>query len=400
MDSQAFAEVAVKLRPPVANKGSVLINRPALQAGNCYQWLERGTRCQLGLDRAIQQRVARITGDFLPVLRLDPHRELVRVEARARGHGENLTVRRVEGHHRTPLISQRQFGHGLQIHIDGQLQVFPRQRIFLMQHLMFTSQIIDNRPTLAINAHQPVVVTLFDTGLADDLALVVLREVGNIEFRFADFARVADEVGQDTVLGVEALLGLDELHLGERPRVFVRFHKSQLCGTQLFLNNDRLVFRTLAKATDALEKVVVVQMQALRDLMKMFFLEGFAGQDQAPGGVVVHNNPAIAVQNLAARGHQGEGFDPVPLSPFVVNFRAADLQFPETRHQYQKNPDGNVLESMHLRGREAGVVTETSLVRRGEFVLGFEGRKTHRCCRTSISILQGLRTLLAAGSAK
>ena len=97
------------------------------------------------------------------------------------------------------------------------------------------SAVIDDHLPLAIDAREQVVVLPLDAELADHLAGVVFGELRIVQFLFADFAGVADDVREHAVLRIEAALRLHDKELGEE--VAVRIDKGEVGRSQLLLEN-------------------------------------------------------------------------------------------------------------------------------------------------------------------
>ncbi len=90
----------------------------------------------------------------------------------------------------------------------------------------------------------------------------------------------------------------------------------------------------------------------------MIILAGFAGQQQAERGVIVHNYAPVTIQNAPAWTRNGHGFDAVLLRPFAVEFGILYLQPPEPGNQKQEDDDRGVLEEGDLARREPRIVAQ------------------------------------------
>ncbi len=364
---RALPETLVKMseeaRPAAAVEHGVFVDAAALEARQRDDRFERGAGRPLGLNGTIEQRIARIAGYLLPVLRFDPDGELVRIEVGARRHGQNLSVLRIERDNGAARMRElgkafvhRQFRHHLKIEVNRELQVLARLRFFDAEDLTLFAAVIDDRLALAVDAHQDVVVLLFDAGFTDDLALVVFRVFRNIEFGFADFSGVTDDVRKNAVVRIEPPLGLDQFHLGKRFGIAMRLDERHVGGRQFVLDRDGLVLRAAAVPLYFAEEVVVIEVQPVGDFVQMFLLEIFAGENQAPGGMVAGDHAPVAVENFASRTNDRHRFDAVALGPFVVDFGALDLQLPEAGDEEEKNRHRGVLECGHFGGGKAGIV--------------------------------------------
>ena len=123
----------------------------------------------------------------------------------------------------------------------------------------------------------------------------------------------------------------------------------------------------VANPLHARHQVVVIQVQALGDGPQVLVLGGFAGQQQAERGVIVHNHAPVAIQNAPARTRNGHGFDAVLLCPFAVEFGILHLQPPEAGNQEQEDDDRGVLEDSDLARRKPRIVAQRGFV--GKLVL-------------------------------
>ena len=133
--------------------------------------------------------------------------------------------------------------------------------------------------------------------------MTVLRKIGRIQFLLADFTGIADHVRGKSILRIETALGLDQLHLGEE--IAMRFDEGQFAGREFFFDGDGVVLGARGVASDAGHQVVVIQIQSVGDAAQMFGLQIFTDQDEAIGRMVVDDDAAIAIQDLAAGRRYG-----------------------------------------------------------------------------------------------
>ncbi len=235
----------------------LLIHGPSLQTHQRDDGLERGSRRLLGLNRPVQHGMFRIIGDLAPVLGLDAHRKLVGIEGGAGDHGEHLTRPRIERHHRAILALHGQFRHGLQIQIDGRLQVFTFHRLLRGKGLAYLPAIVHHHLALPVHAHQRVVVLLLDAELAHHVALVVFGKLRRVQFLLADFAGVPDDVRQRTVLRIEAARSLNQYQF--RKEIVMRSHEGEIRRREFILDGGGDVFGLGANPLHAPHQVVVIQ---------------------------------------------------------------------------------------------------------------------------------------------
>src|ERR1017187_5876608 len=90
----------------------------------------------------------------------------------------------------------------------------------------------------------------------------------------------------------------------------------------------------------------------------MLVFGGFARQQQAERGVVIHNYAPVAVQNAPARPRNGHRFDAVLLRPLAVEFGILHLQPPESGNQEQEDDHRGVLEDGNLPRRKPRIVAQ------------------------------------------
>ena len=332
--------------------GEAVVDGAGFQAGQRHDRLERRARRLLRLNGAVQQRVVRVVGDFLPVLGLDADGEFVGIEGRPADHGQHLAGARIERHHRAVLAVHGQLGHGLQIQIDGELQILAGHGRLVLQHLAHLAAIVHHHLALAVHAHQRVVVLALDAELADHGPGIVLGELRIVQFLLADFTGVADDVRHHAVLRIEPSLRLNHDQLGKE--IAVRIDECQVGGRELFLEHDGLVLGPGAEAADLGPEVVVIQVEPLGDGLEVLLFQRLAGQDQSEGRVVVDDHAAVAVENAAARRQNGHALDAVGLRALVVKLRILHLQLPEAGDQKQEDDDGGVLKDGDFPGGARG----------------------------------------------
>ena len=124
-------------------------------------------------------------------------------------------------------FSMRQLGDCLQIQVDGELQILSGNGFLVVQHVALVAETVHFHALLAVHAHQLIVVLALDAVLADDVALVEAGELGRVQFRFADFADVPDDMRRHTVARIKAVLHAHHFEFGERAGVLVRIDEGQ-----------------------------------------------------------------------------------------------------------------------------------------------------------------------------
>ena len=77
----------------------------------------------------------------------------------------------------------------------------------------------------------------------------------------------------------------------------------------------------------------------------------FANQEAGDGGVIVHQQTAFAIEQLAPRRQDGHLADTVLLRQGAVVLRSDHLQPPQAGEQYQQDADDRVLHDRQLECR-------------------------------------------------
>ena len=334
---------------------------PVSSAGQRHKRLESRTRRLLRLNGAVQQRMVGIIGDLFPILRLDAHRKLIGIEGGPADHGQHLAGARIERHHGPVAAIHGQLGHGLQIQVDRELNVFAGNGRLVADNLPYLAAIVHHHLPLAVHAHERIVVLALDAEFADHIALTVFGELGRVQFLFADFAGVPDHVRRHAVLRIQAPLRRNEHQLGKE--IVVRIDESQIGGRQFLFDYDRHILGLRFEPPDARRQVVVIQVEALGDGLQVFFLDGFAGQNQGERIVVIDDHAPVAVENAAARRQQRHRLDAVLLRALVIELRILHLQLPKPGNQEKEDAHGGVLENGDLTGREASIIAQRGFPR-------------------------------------
>src|SRR5579871_96424 len=271
-------ELAIERHTASAIHRKLIIDGATFQPGQPGKWLEGGTGSLLRLYGSIEHRMIGVVGDFLPIFGLDADSELIGVEGGAANHGQHVAIARIERHHRAVAAIHGELGDGLKVKVDGKLDVVTFYGRLVAQNLAHLAAIIDDHLPLAIDTHEAVVVFPLDAKLADDIALVVLGELGRIEFLLADFTRVANDMGHHPVLRVQAALRLDEDQLGKE--IVVRIDERQVGGSKLLFDNDWHVLGLRFKSPYFAQQIVVIEIEALSDGLKVLFFNRFSRQNQ------------------------------------------------------------------------------------------------------------------------
>src|ERR1035437_2986561 len=118
----AFEEAAVKRLAAAAGNDEVLSN-PFLQSSGGHDDLENRTRRKLCLDRFVEQRLAGIGDQLVPLITRYAHREFIGIERGMADHRQNFAIARIHGDDGAGSAIQRLLGRYLHIEIDGELEL-------------------------------------------------------------------------------------------------------------------------------------------------------------------------------------------------------------------------------------------------------------------------------------
>ena len=271
------------------------------------------------------------------------HREFVGIESRTADHRQDFSIARIHGHDGAGPAFQRLFRRNLQIEVDGKLELLAGHRRHVAQRADFLAAAVDQHLARAVLAHQNIVVILLDARHADDVARVIKLPLRLGQHVFADLADVADDVRHESVLGIQAAMNRDDVEF--RQVGAVRFDERQLVGRDVVFQEQRLVSRNRGHALQARAQFVRRNVQARCDLVGIGVEVAvlIAQQQHGERGIVVDDDAAFAVQNLAARREDGDLLDAVLFGQRGVVIAARDLQAPQPESQNQKNCQQDVL---------------------------------------------------------
>ncbi len=146
----------------------------------------------------------------------------------------------IHGDDRAVLALHGLFGGHLDVEVDGELEVLAWDGEFLAEVAEFFAVAVDDDVATAVGAAKECVVGRLDAGTADDVAgrvEGVAVVVG--EHLLGDFADVADEVGGETVAGIEAALLVESFKFGKL--VAMGGDEGLLVGGDVLLERDGLV---------------------------------------------------------------------------------------------------------------------------------------------------------------
>ena len=241
------------------------------------------------------------------------------------------------------------FGGHLDVEVDGEAEVFAGDGEFLAEVAELFAVAVDDDVAAAVGAAEERVVGGLDAGAADDVAGRVEGVAVIVgEHLLGDLADVADEVGGEAVAGVEAALLVEGLELGKL--VAVGGDEGLLVGGDVLLEGDGLVLGGDLVAAEGGLDLLDGDVEALGDEGKIgvevfdLLAEEIAGD----GGIVVDEEAAFAVEELAARGEDGNLADAVGLGERTEAFGVEDLEAPETDEEDGENQRDEVLDGVKL----------------------------------------------------
>ena len=129
----------------------------------------------------------------------------------------------------------------------------------------------------------------------------------------------------------------------------MRFHPRHLVAREFILNHD---LRPGAHAADLFGKLVVVELQRVGDGGKMLPFQLIAIQQQRIRSLVVDDDAAVAIENLAAGRENRRRFDAVPLGSLASTGPDSGPGVPRKPEIRKINSgDDEVLENRDLASR-------------------------------------------------
>ena len=188
---------------------------------------------------------------------------------------------------------------------------------------------VDNHFSRAVLAAQQFVVGLLHAGLAHHVARLIVGKARIVQIVFAHLAHVADQVRGKAVARIQPALLVDGFQLGQL--VAVRRDKGLLVGGHVLLDGDGLVAGLGAVTVQRGAQLIQIEIQAPRNQRQIGvnILVLLAHQKTGDGRVVVHNQPVLAVEELAARRQDRLFADAVLLGQHAVVFYVQHLQPPQ-----------------------------------------------------------------------
>jgi hypothetical protein len=350
-----------KLKKPVRDRllrGALAVG----EGGERHVGLEGRARRVGAGQRAVDHRLVGVLVQFLPVLRVDPVDEEVRVEPGLGHEGEHAAGGRVDRHQRAAPVAEGAIDHFLQPGVDLEHEVAARHRRRRGERAHRPPAGVDLDLREPGGAVQVLLVARLEAGLADVVrALVVgLRAVGleALDVALADAADVAHDVGKELALRV----------LAEQPRIDLHTREAVAVRGEA---RDLLVGEPRAdgEAADALrllEELAEPPPVARRDVHhrgelvdERFEIRHPGWRDlEGVGRVVVREHHAVAVDDDAAVGHDGHHGNPVVLRQRMKMVVPDELQVAEAQEQRAE-------EHEHEAGKERHAPPEG-----GELALG------------------------------
>ena len=325
-----------------------------------------------------------VVNDLRPVGLGQAHGELVGVERGPRDHGENLAGVRVHGDQCAVLAFHHLLRHALQIEVDGEPQVLARLGKLLSKLADFLAVAVDDDIARAVHAAQQGVVGLFHAGFSDYVAGLVEVELGAVQVLLGDLAHVADQVGREAVARVEAALVVDGLQFGQL--VAMGLDEGLLILGNVLLQRDGLVLGLAGIASQSSLNLLDGKVQAAGDERNVG-LEVFdlvAQQVAGDRGVVIDQDAAFAVEDLAARGAHRLLAHAVGLRQLPVVVHAQHLEAPHSRSQYSQHQHHHVLGGVELARGNLLIAGDMAV---GIWIRGYQIAGSGYSCSGCLSIL-------------
>ncbi len=314
------------------------------ESGEGHDDFESGTGGELGLDGLVHEGIFGIGDELVPLVAADADGELVGIEGGAADEGEDFAGVGIDGDHGAVAIAQGIFGGALDVEVDGEFETLAGFGGLGAEAADFAAMAVDDDVFRAVFAAQDAIVGGFDAGAADDIAGLIVGVARVVEHLFADFADVADQVGGESIFGIEAALLLDGVELGEL--VFVGLDELFFVGSDVLPEGERLVFGREAVALEDGVDLVDGHVEAAGDegQVRGNVVALFADEEAGDGRVVVDEEAAFAVEDFAARSEDGDFADAVGFSEGVVVLSTDHLQAPETEDENCHDGRNDVLD--------------------------------------------------------
>ena len=241
-----------------------------------------------------------------------------------------------------------QFRRALQIVVDGQLQVSAGNRMLRAQDAHFAAVAVDDHILRAVLAAQQLVVGLLDAGFAHHVARLVGGIARIVQVFFADLTDVADQMRCVAVTGIEAPLFFERVEFGQL--VLVRLDEGDFVGRHVLLDGDGLVAGLETIVAQRGAKLVEVEVQAFGDQRQVGVdVVALLANEEAGGRrIVVDDQAALAIEELAARCHHGNFADAVLLCQHAEAVRAQHLQAPQAGDERQHHEQNSPLDCYQL----------------------------------------------------
>ena len=182
-----------------------------------------------------------------------------------------------------------------------------------------------------------------DAGFSDDVAGTVVLPLWLVEHVLADFAHIANQVREESVAGIEPAVHGDGVEFGQL--IAVRFDEGKFVGRNVFFEIDGRILRHANEVADFLPHRVFGHVQALRDEWRVGgeVAGGVAHHQHGGGRIVIDDEAAFAVDNLAARREQRNFADAVVFGLRDVVIAVRNLQAPEAVAEHEENGEDGVL---------------------------------------------------------
>ena len=150
--------------------------------------------------------MVRVVDQLVPVGAVDADGKSIGIEAGPRHHGQDLAIARIHRHNRAVAVAKRQLRGLLQIVVDRQLQVLPRNRVLDSQVANLPSVAVHNHFPRSVLPAQQRVVGLLHACLAHHIARLIVGKAWVVQVFFAHFAHVTNQVGSKAVAGIKSPL--------------------------------------------------------------------------------------------------------------------------------------------------------------------------------------------------
>ena len=299
-----------------------------LEAGHRGHDLEGAARRVEALDDPVHEGGLGVGGELLPEAGLDAGGEAVGVVGGGRGEGQDLPRLGVEGHRAARAASEHRLRRLLQLRVEGEGE----RGAVLIGHALGLAHLqpaaVHDHPPDAVLPHEAAVVLGLEARLAHERPRLEPRELRQQHLPLRDLPHSTQGVGGGGGQRVGAQGHHLHAHLGQLAAPGL--HRGHVPERGVGAQHDQLEGR--GAAGQPLADLALPHPEHPRHpghrLVEIAAVLG-RGEDHVEGRPVLHQHPALPVEQRTARSGQGHGAGAVVVGQVPEVPRAHHLQVPE-----------------------------------------------------------------------